>query len=81
MKNNKQRELDDIKWKASEAAGRDLCGEFDFCVKCDKSLENACEKAYNKFHRLSKKQRPQSKRKITVDGREYDLRCTVVDSQ
>ena len=75
----RQRELDHIKWKASENEGRDLCGEFDFCIKCDKSATDPCEKAYNRFHHMSKSKRPQSKRTITVEGKSYDLRCAVVD--
>lgn len=79
MITKKQRELDYIKYVASEQEGRDLCGEFDFCAKCDKSLENPCHRAYNRYHHTNKNTRPQSRRKITVDGKEYDLRCTVVD--
>ena len=77
----RQRELDHIKWKASEEAGMDMCGEFDFCIKCDKEEVDPCEKAYNRFHHMSKKHRPQSRRTITVEGRQYDLRCAVVDEQ
>lgn len=79
MKTNKQHQLDMVKWKASEAEGRDMCGEFDFCIKCDKSLPDPCQKAYDKYHKLSKTKRPQSVRQITVDGKQYNLRCTVVD--
>lgn len=41
----KQKELDLIKWQKSELLGRDACGTFDYCVKCNKSNENPCEKA------------------------------------
>ena len=46
----KQQQLDLMKWKKSEKLGADACGTFDFCEKCDKSLENPCDKAYRKFH-------------------------------
>ena len=46
----KQKELDIVKWEKSIALGKDACGTFDYCVKCDKSLENPCDKAYKKFN-------------------------------
>ena len=46
----KQKELDIIKWEKSIALGKDACGTFDYCVKCDKSLENPCDKAFKKFN-------------------------------
>lgn len=46
----KQQQLDLMKWKKSEELGADACGTFDFCEKCDKTLENPCDKAYRKFH-------------------------------
>lgn len=50
----KQQQLDIMKWKKSEELGADACGTFDFCIKCDKSLENPCDKAYRKFHEKPK---------------------------
>ncbi len=47
----KQQELDLAKWLKSEEMGADACGSFDYCVKCDKSLENPCEKAFNAFNK------------------------------
>lgn len=52
----KQKELDEIKWKKSEEQGFDACGSFDYCVKCDKSLENPCEKALKAFTAKPKKE-------------------------
>ena len=46
----KQSELDLKKWYESENAGYDLCGEFDFCSKCDKAIENPCAAAYEVYH-------------------------------
>lgn len=50
----KQAELDVTKWLKSEKIGRDMCGEFDFCEKCDKNLENPCAKAYDAFEKSKK---------------------------
>lgn len=46
----KQKELDIVKWEKSIAMGQDACGTFDYCEKCDKTLENPCDKAYTKFN-------------------------------
>ena len=46
----KQKELDSIKWEKSIRLGFDACGSFDYCMMCDKNLENPCEKAHNKFY-------------------------------
>ncbi len=51
----KQKEIDVMKWEKSEAMGGDACGSFDFCGKCDKSLENPCDKAYTAFNKPEKK--------------------------
>ncbi len=57
----KQQELDEMKWKKSEELGADACGTFDFCEKCDKTLENPCDKAYRKFHAGKKTEKAESK--------------------
>lgn len=41
----RQRQLDEAKWLESEKKGYDVCGEFDYCAKCDKSSENPCATA------------------------------------
>ena len=46
MKAAKQTELDVKKWLDSERAGIDTCGSYEFCAKCDKSLEYPCASAY-----------------------------------
>lgn len=46
----KQKELDVIKWNISCEQGKDACGTFDYCEKCNKNLENPCDKAYKKFN-------------------------------
>ena len=47
----KQMELDLIKWKKSEEEGKDACGSFDFCINCDKTKENPCDKAFKAFNK------------------------------
>ncbi len=47
----KQQELDVMKWKKSEEIGADACGTFDFCAKCDKEVENPCDKAFKSFNK------------------------------
>ncbi len=54
----KQKELDEIKWLKSIELGADACGTFDYCAKCNKSLENPCEKAYKKLHAKPKAAKP-----------------------
>ena len=49
----KQIELDKIKWLKSEEEGKDACGSFDYCVKCDKTQENPCDKAYTKYNKAA----------------------------
>ena len=45
----KQQELDRIKWEKSVALGFDACGSFDYCSKCKINEENPCAKAYSEF--------------------------------
>ena len=47
----KQQELDVIKWEKSVEMGADACGTFDYCVKCDKTKENPCDKAFKAFNK------------------------------
>ena len=46
----RQKELDLVKWNKSIEIGADACGTFDYCVKCNKDLENPCDKAFKKFN-------------------------------
>lgn len=48
-KEQRQAQLDELKWKLSEEKGTDCCGEFDYCKKCDKTTEFPCADAYDKF--------------------------------
>ncbi|MDR3217010.1 MAG: hypothetical protein LBT55_06305 [Clostridiaceae bacterium] len=45
-----QQRLDTVKWIESEAIDGDTCGTYEYCIKCDKELENPCAKAYGKTY-------------------------------
>ena len=47
-----QKKLDIQKWIDSQNANKDCCGSYDFCAKCDKSLENPCAIAYTLFNTI-----------------------------
>ena len=40
--NSSQKKIDYEKWLESEKKHKDMCGSYDFCKYCDKSLENPC---------------------------------------
>lgn len=40
-----QANIDLKKWYDSEC-GEDKCGTYDFCMKCDKSKDNPCARAF-----------------------------------
>lgn len=45
-----QDELDVLKWNDTQArGGKDTCGTYDYCVKCDKSVEFPCAQAKTAF--------------------------------
>lgn len=46
--------IDDRKWLDGIKFGKDMCGEYDFCSACDKSVEYPCARAYNKRHKENK---------------------------
>ena len=43
--NSSQKKIDYEKWIESEKKHKDMCGSYDFCKYCDKSLENPCARA------------------------------------
>ena len=43
--NSSQKKIDYEKWLESEKKHKDMCGSYDFCKYCDKSLENPCARA------------------------------------
>jgi len=49
----KLNEFDRKKWEDSVNAGRDTCGEYSYCVKCNKSNEYPCAKAYDEYTTVS----------------------------
>lgn len=50
----KQDQLDVLKWSDSELIGEDKCGDYEYCVVCDKAKEFPCARAYyaNKTRKL-----------------------------
>ena len=46
----KQNELDLIKWVDSETKGYDTCGEYNYCVNCNKNEAYPCASAYESFY-------------------------------
>ena len=79
MISRKQEKLDEIKWYIGNEIGCDPCGTFEYCSKCDKSEENPCENALNRF-KESKRQKSKSKQsKIKIGN--SDFRATVVDKK
>ena len=79
MISDKQKIFNEKKWFDSIRYGKDMCGEYDFCCKCDKSLENPCEKAQEKYTKLNKTTRIKAKAKFKVDDKERVFRSTIMD--
>ena len=50
----RQQKLDIQKWVDSKRNGKDMCGEYDFCQFCDKSVQYPCAKAYSKMQKANK---------------------------
>lgn len=73
MLSDKQKELDRIKWEKSARLGFDACGSFDFCRLCDKTLENPCEHAHNKFYGVD----IPSEHEVVIDTKEETLEVKV----
>ncbi len=49
--NSSQKKIDYEKWLESEKKHKDMCGSYDFCKYCDKSLENPCARAVDAISR------------------------------
>ncbi len=45
-----QKVLDADKWYESEREGKDACGSFPYCKRCDKSACYPCASAYKSFY-------------------------------
>ena len=45
-----QAEFDNKKWIDSLVAGGDVCGSYEFCVKCNKDDEFPCARAFKAFN-------------------------------
>ena len=50
-----QKTLDADKWYESEKKGRDVCGEFPFCVRCERETAYPCASAYRRFYAKDEK--------------------------
>ena len=50
-----QKRLDEEKWLKSEQAGRDVCGEFEYCSFCDKAHAHPCANALSLAKKPAKK--------------------------
>ena len=48
-----QEKFDKIKWHDGIVMGGDMCGTYDFCSVCDKSLQYPCARAAYKYKRGS----------------------------
>lgn len=46
----RQKVFDDAKWYDSISARRDLCGNYVFCVKCDKARRYPCARAERRYY-------------------------------
>lgn len=46
---NVQKKIDYDKWLESERKKKDMCGSYDFCKYCDKSVQNPCAHAVEKI--------------------------------
>ena len=40
--------LERDKWMESERVGHDVCGEFPYCTRCDKTDVHPCAAAYRR---------------------------------
>lgn len=79
MISERQKQFDRLKLELSEFLGEDACGTFEFCVCCDKKVENPCVNAETKYK--NSKNRIQSKKETTVNGKKAKFRATVVDKK
>lgn len=63
-----QDELDVLKWNDAQArGGQDTCGTYDYCVKCNKSVEFPCAKAKTAFEaKPAKKAKPASDKAVRM---------------
>ena len=79
MLSEKQRYFNEKKWLDSIKNGKDMCGEYDFCCKCDKTKENPCDMAYQAFTKMSKTCRAKAKAKFKANGKEVIFRSTILE--
>ena len=54
-----QAKLDEQKWNDSVNNHRDMCGGYDYCAFCDKSVALPCASAYEEMNRPKVVEKPQ----------------------
>lgn len=54
MSDNIQQKIDYNKWLESEKLHKNMCGSYDFCHYCDKSLTNPCVHAVDAIEKALK---------------------------
>ena len=81
MISKKQNELDEIKWYIGQEIEGDPCGSFAYCKKCNKSEENPCEMALNKYKKSKTRKKSAIKQKNAQTIGEYQFRATVVNEK
>ena len=45
-----QEQFDSKKWYDSLCAGEDMCGKYDFCIKCCKTEKYPCARASHRYN-------------------------------
>lgn len=71
-----QAKLDEQKWNDSVANHRDMCGDYDYCAFCDKSVALPCASAYEEMNKPKVVEKPQP----AVVEKEEEQDVTTLDS-
>lgn len=72
-----QAQLDMKKWYDSEYNHRDMCGAYDFCAFCDKTVTYPCAIAFEKMNAKSARMPKRQQRNVDVEstmslGKKFD---------
>ncbi len=71
-----QAKLDEQKWNDSVTNHRDMCGGYDYCAFCDKSVALPCASAYEEMNKPKVVEKPQP----AVVEKEEEQDVTTLDS-
>ena len=71
-----QAKLDEQKWNDSVNNHRDMCGGYDYCAFCDKSVALPCASAYEEMNKPKVVEKPQP----AVVEKEEEQDVTTLDS-